>query len=243
MIRRKNLSQIYEILLKEFGPQNWWPADSLFEVIAGAVLTQNTNWTNVSRAIANLKKEELLAPQRIASVDKRKLITAIRPSGFYNQKASYLKGISRYIIERYSGDLGKMSRAETGILRDELLAIKGLGPETADSILLYALDKPVFVIDSYTRRIFSRHGVEIKDADYAAWQECFESNLPRDAVMFNEYHALIVRLAKERCRKKPDCRDCPLEGITIANPFPRSGPPVRGRGRKGAGADIIHEID
>jgi len=215
MIKGKNLLKIYKILSKEFGPQDWWPADSPFEVMAGAVLTQNTNWLNVSRAIANLKKEKFLAPQRIVSADKRKLMAAIRPAGFYNQKAAYLKALSRFIAERYGGDITRMSRAETDILRDELLAIKGLGPETADSILLYALNRPVFVIDAYTRRIFGRHGVKIKDSDYSGWQKYFESNLPKDAGQFNEYHALIVRLAKERCRKKPDCQGCPLEGIII----------------------------
>jgi len=215
MIKSKNLLKIYKILFKEFGPQDWWPGDSPFEVMVGAVLTQNTNWNNVSLAIANLKKERLLTPQGIVSADKRKLMAAIRPSGFFNKKAAYLKGLSRYVLERFDGDLRKMSRAETAVLRNELLDIKGLGPETADSILLYALNKPVFVIDAYTRRIFGRHGVKIKDPDYSGWQRYFESNLPKDAGLFNEYHALIVRLAKERCRKKPDCQGCPLEGMSL----------------------------
>jgi endonuclease-3 related protein len=215
MIKSKNLLKIYKTLLKEFSLQKWWPADSPFEVMVGAVLTQNTNWNNVSRAIANLKKKSLLTPKGIVSADKRKLMAAIRPSGFYNQKAAYLKGLSQYISVRYFGDLQKMSRAETSVLRKELLGIKGLGPETADSILLYACNKPVFVIDAYTRRIFGRHGVKIKDSDYSGWQRFFESNLPKDAGLFNEYHALIVRLAKERCRKKPDCQGCPLEGVSL----------------------------
>ena len=215
MIQSKNLLKIFKILLNEFGPQDWWPADSPFEVMVGAVLTQNTNWNNVSLAIADLKKEKLLAPQRIASVDKKKLMAAIRPSGFYNQKAAYLKGLSGFIIKRYGCDIKRMSWTETSVLRNELLAIKGLGPETADSILLYACNQPVFVIDAYTRRIFGRHGVRIKDSDYAGWQRLFETNLPKDAGLFNEYHALIVRLAKERCRKKPDCQGCPLEGVAI----------------------------
>ncbi|MDQ7798078.1 MAG: endonuclease III domain-containing protein [Candidatus Edwardsbacteria bacterium] len=215
MIYGKKLLKIYKILLKEYGPQYWWPADSPFEVMIGAVLTQNTNWRNVSRAIENLKEKNLIDPQRIASVDKGKLITAIRPSGFYNQKAAYLKGLSRYVLERFSGDLRKMPRAGTGVLRDELLAVKGLGPETVDSILLYALNQPVFVIDAYTRRIFGRHGVQINDPDYSGWQKFFESHLPKDQRLFNEYHALIVRLAKERCRQRPDCQGCPLEGVTL----------------------------
>jgi endonuclease-3 related protein len=215
MIYGKKLLKIYKILLKEFGPQYWWPADSPFEVMIGAVLTQNTNWLNASRAIDNLKRKDLIRPHKIAVISKSKLISAIRPSGFYNQKAAYLKGFSRHVIDRYSGDLRKMSRVKTGILRNELLAINGLGPETVDSILLYALDKPVFVIDAYTRRIFGRHGVKIKDSDYPGWQNLFELHLPRDAKLFNEYHALIVKLAKERCRKKPDCQGCPLKGMSL----------------------------
>jgi endonuclease-3 related protein len=215
MIYGKKLLKIYKILLKEYGPQEWWPADSPFEVMLGAVLTQNTNWLNVSRAIENLKKKDLICPHKIAIVSKRKLIAAIRPSGFYNQKAAYLKGLSQYVLQRFSGDLRKMSRAETGVLRNELLAVKGLGPETVDSILLYALNQPVFVIDAYTRRIFGRHGVKIKGSDYSGWQKFFESHLPKDQGLFNEYHALIVRLAKERCRQRPDCQGCPLEGVTL----------------------------
>lgn len=215
MIYGKKLSKIYKILLKEYGPQKWWPADSPFEVMIGAVLTQNTNWLNVSRAIDNLKEKGLICPHEIAVISKSRLISAIRPSGFYNQKAAYLKGLSRHIVEKYSGDLRKMARADATILRNELLSIKGLGPETVDSILLYALNKPIFVIDAYTRRIFGRHGVKIKDSDYPGWQKFFESHLPRVAKLFNEYHALIVRLAKERCRKKPDCQGCPLEGVAL----------------------------
>lgn len=217
MIYGKKLLKIYKILLKEYGPQEWWPADSPFEVMIGAVLTQNTNWINVSRAIENLKKKYLICPHKIAVISKRKLISAIRPSGFYNQKAAYLKGLSRHSVDKYSGDIREMARVDTILLRNELLAIKGLGPETVDSILLYALNKPVFVIDAYTRRIFGRHGIKIKESDYSSWQKFFESQLPRDRKLFNEYHALIVRLAKEKCRKKPDCRGCPLEGCVLIN--------------------------
>jgi endonuclease-3 related protein len=215
MIYGKKLLKIYKILLKEYGPQGWWPSDSPFEVMIGAVLTQNTNWLNVSRAIENLKKKDLICPHKIAVVSKLKLISAIRPAGFYNQKAAYLKDLSRHVLDRYSGDLRKMARVETGILRDELLAVRGLGPETADSIMLYALNQPVFVIDAYTRRIFGRHRIKIKDSDYSGWQKFFESQLPRDAGLFNEYHALIVKLAKDRCRKKPDCQGCSIEGVSL----------------------------
>ena len=211
MIYEKKLLKIYKILLKEYGPQEWWPADSPFEVMVGAVLTQNTNWINVSRAVDNLKKKDLICPHKIAVISKQKLISAIRQSGFYNQKAEYLKGLSRYIIKKYSGDIEEMARVDTTILRNELLAIKGLGPETVDSILLYVLNKPVFVIDAYTRRIFGRHGIKIKESDYSSWQISFESQLPKDRKLFNDYHALIVRLAKEKCRKKPDCQGCPME--------------------------------
>lgn len=215
MIVRGKLLKIYYALLREYGPQNWWPADSPFEVMAGAILTQNANWNNVSKAIDNLKMKDLISPRRISIISQRALTNAVKPAGFYNQKAAYLKNLSRYLMKSYSGDIGKMAGTDAAVLRKELLEIKGLGPETADSILLYALGKSIFVIDAYTKRVFGRHGIKIKEAEYSVWQKYFESRLPGDQKLFNEYHALIVRLAKERCRKRPYCQGCPLEGMTI----------------------------
>ncbi|MRR09431.1 endonuclease III domain-containing protein [bacterium] len=205
-----DLTGIYRILLKRFGPQHWWPGDTPFEVMAGAILTQNTNWRNVERAIANLKGAGLLEPRRIGSATNARLPELVRPSGFFNQKAAYLREYCRYYVATYGADVERMRAVSTKRLREELLSLRGIGPETADSILLYALGKPVFVIDAYTRRVFSRHGVLDGRAPYRELQGRFMSRLPRSARLYNEYHALIVRLAKEHCRKTPICAGCPL---------------------------------
>lgn len=203
-------SRTFHKLYNYFGPQHWWPAKTPFEVMIGAILTQNTNWGNVERAIANLRAAEVLTPQRIYSTTLQRLRRLIRPAGFYNQKARRLKAFSRFLIDRYGESIAKMRREETTKLRGELLALDGIGPETADSILLYALGKPVFVIDAYTRRVFSRHGFLSEKHGYSDWQEFFEGSLPRDVSLYNEYHALIVKLAKTFCRKRPNCDECPL---------------------------------
>jgi endonuclease-3 related protein len=209
---RKTISllDIYGRLFSAFGPQFWWPARTPFEVMVGAILTQNTNWGNVEKAIANLKTEDVLTPRRINDITLLRLSRLIRPSGFYNQKARRLKAFSRFLIDRYGGSIAKLRREETAKLREELLALDGIGPETADSILLYALGKPAFVVDAYTRRIFSRHGFLSEKRGYEDWQKLFTDNLPRDVSLYNEYHALIVRLAKTFCRVKPVCGGCPL---------------------------------
>jgi endonuclease-3 related protein len=211
MQKNKNLLKVYKNLLVFFGTQHWWPAESPFEVMVGAVLTQHTSWNNVSQAITNLKTKKLLSPDIIQAAPRGKLVDAIRPAGFQRQKAACLKSLSNFILRGYHGDLELMRNADTAILRRELLEIKGIGPETADSILLYSLGQPVFVIDSYTRRVFSRHGLGPSGRGYDEWQECFMSSLPADVKIFNEYHALIVKLAKVHCRAKPICRGCPLE--------------------------------
>jgi endonuclease-3 related protein len=213
MQKTKNLLKVYKNLYIFFGPQHWWPAESPFEVMVGAVLTQNTSWNNVSKAVENLKSKRLLSLEKISAVSRQKLISAIRPAGFYRQKAAYLKNLSDFLIGRYDGNLGKMRKTDTSHLRQELLAVRGIGPETADSILLYALDKPVFVVDAYTRRVFSRHKLEPFGNGYSSWQNYFISNLPSDVKLYNEYHALIVRTAKNYCRTKPLCEGCPMEGI------------------------------
>jgi endonuclease III related protein len=203
--------EIYDRLYAAFGPQNWWPAESPFEVIVGAVLTQNTAWTNVEKAIAGLRKNHLIDIKAMAQVPEEKLANVIRPSGFFRLKAKYLKTVVRFISESYGGKLDQMWETEGAMLRRELLLVKGLGPETVDSILLYAGAFPYFVVDAYTRRIFSRHHFFRENQEYHLIQRYFMSSLANDAQLFNEYHALIVQTAKRYChRRNPDCAACPL---------------------------------
>lgn len=207
---RETLIEIYQLLYEAFGPQHWWPGDTQFEIITGAVLTQNTNWSNVEKAIANLKSADLLSPEGLYHIDISQLAELIRPAGYYNIKAKRLKNLINWLFENYDGKLSNLESINTEQLRAELLSVKGVGRETADSILLYALDRPVFVVDAYTARVAIRHGLIDPDADYEQLRELFQSNLPQDAKLFNEYHALLVRLGKEFCRPKARCCDCPL---------------------------------
>ena len=208
---KKNLLDIYNALFSHYGPHHWWPGETPFEVMVGAVLTQNTNWGNVERAIANLKETDSLSPEAINHMSEAELAELIRPSGYYNIKAKRLKTFVRYFIERYEGSVERMKREDCVKLRREVLSVNGVGPETADSILLYALDCPTFVVDAYTKRIFSRHGFFPETADYHEVQQFFMDHLPKDAQLYNEYHALIVRLAKDRCIKKAGkCELCVL---------------------------------
>ncbi len=205
-----DLISLYEKLYKNFGPQHWWPGESAFEVMVGAILTQNTNWQNVEKAINNLKKRKLLSFKKMHSLPEGRLAVLIRPAGYYNIKAKRLKNFLRYLAKNYSGDLAKMRQKDWNILRQELLSVNGIGPETADSILLYGLHKPVFVIDAYTKRILSRHKFINRRADYYQTQDLFMQNLKKDVKLFNEYHALLVKLAKDFCWKsKPRCQVCP----------------------------------
>ena len=196
------LLDIYNALYSHYGPQRWWPGDTPFEVMAGAILTQNTNWGNVEKAIANLKAAGALSAKAIHGMPEPELAELIRPSGYYNIKAKRLKAFIAYFIESYGGSVARMKGAGCERLRKEVLAVNGVGPETADSILLYALGCPTFVVDAYTKRIFSRHGFFAEDADYHDVRRFFMDNLPTDVQLYNEYHALIVRLAKDRCLKK-----------------------------------------
>jgi endonuclease-3 related protein len=207
----KELLTIYHTLLRFFGEQGWWPADTPFEVVVGAVLTQNTAWRNVERAIENLKGEGLLTPMGLRVVDESRLAELIRPAGYYNVKARRLKNLIEFLAGKYGGDLRKMFDEPLSTLRGKLLAVKGIGPETADSILLYAGGKPIFVIDAYTRRILSRHGRIADGASYGDIQDLFMRNLPQDVSLYKEYHALFVRLAKTFCKTKSHCTGCPLE--------------------------------
>jgi len=208
---RKQLMAVYRVLHRAYGPQHWWPGDTPFEVMVGAVLTQNTAWTNVEKAIENLKRGKLLTPSRIDGIPENQLAVLLKPSGFFNVKTKRLKNLTGLIMRRYAGRLGKMFSENPAELRSVLLAVNGIGKETADSILLYAAEKPIFVVDAYTRRVFSRHGFLSPDADYDSVQEFFMNNLRHDTLLFNEYHALIVRIGKDRCKKrKPLCSICPL---------------------------------
>ena len=204
------ITDIYRLLFERYGPQHWWPAREPFEVIVGAILTQSTAWTNVEKAITNLKATGKLSPQLLRSLPDEELASLIHPCGYYNVKARRLKAFSRWLGEHYDDNLQKLFSCDTVLLRRELLGIYGIGEETADSIMLYAGNKPVFVIDAYTRRIIDRLGLTPPDPSYAAYQALFKANLPSDAGLFNEYHALLVRHAKEVCRKSPLCRDCCL---------------------------------
>jgi endonuclease-3 related protein len=209
--RRTALTTIYEKLLARFGPQHWWPGETPFEMCLGAILTQNTAWTNVDRAIRNLKDAGVLDAAALRALPEDKLARLIKPSGYYNMKAKKLKVFVEWLGERCKDDLDALFSTETDPLRAELLGVHGIGEETADSMLLYAGGKPVFVIDAYTRRIFERLGLQPETGDrYGDWQRLFMDGLPPEAPLYNEYHALIVRLGKETCRSAPRCRDCPL---------------------------------
>ncbi|MEO0184771.1 MAG: endonuclease III domain-containing protein [candidate division WOR-3 bacterium] len=204
------LLDVYQLLSKKFGPQHWWPGDSPFEIIIGAILTQNTNWQNVEKAINNIKKAGLMNPKSLLA-NRKKIPQLIKPSGFYRLKADRLITFLKYFVEEYNGNIENFNGLDTNSIRLELLAISGIGPETADSILLYALNRPVFVVDAYTKRIFSRHKLISNDADYDGVQNFFQENLPKSVKLYNEYHALIVRLGKQYCKKnEPLCDTCPL---------------------------------
>ncbi|OGQ96685.1 MAG: endonuclease [Deltaproteobacteria bacterium RIFOXYD12_FULL_57_12] len=208
------IQEIYQMLFDRFGPQHWWPGETPFEVMVGAVLTQNTNWTNVSRAIANLQQGDLLSFQALHAMPPSLLAEKIRPAGYYNLKAARLKNLLNLIAAEYQGRLSDFFAEETAVLRQKLLAVKGVGPETADSIVLYAAHKPAFVVDAYTYRILSRHSLIVEDAGYDEIQELFVGALPEDVRLYNEYHALLVKLGKDFCRKsKPLCASCPLDGL------------------------------
>ena len=215
-----DLKEIYDLLTGALGPQHWWPAETPFEVIVGAVLVQNTNWQNVCQAIDALRAANLLDAHKIAALEMETLETLIRPAGYFRIKARRLRAVVDWLIEQCDGELDKLFRRPTAELRKQLLAVHGVGPETADSILLYAGNLPVFVVDAYTIRIFTRHGwADAADTDYHRLQERIEQSLPRDTQLFNEFHAMIVSIGKTYCKKSsPRCEDCPLR-----SKLPRSG--------------------
>ncbi len=203
----ERLTEIFELLLEEYGPRHWWPAQTAYEMMVGAILTQNTAWTNVEKAISNLGSQ--LSPQLVDRLSLEELAQMIRPCGYFNQKALHLKHLTRW-FQDYGYDIERVVPVDSHLLRDELLMIKGVGPETADSILLYAFDKPFFVVDAYTRRILSRLGYEIP-GKYDSLRRQIEAVIARDTYVYGEFHALIVEHAKQRCKKSPDCYGCPLQ--------------------------------
>jgi endonuclease III related protein len=208
------LRAYYDALFAAHGPQHWWPGRTSFEVIVGAILTQNTSWTSVEIAIRNLRREKLLTPQAIEAVSFTRLARLIRSSGYFRQKAKKLKCFVRFLRSEYGGSLRKMFHTPTAALREKLLGVHGIGAETADSILLYAGKHPVFVVDAYTRRLLERHQLATAAESYEEIRELFERSLPSEAPLYNEYHALIVRTGKEYCRtRNPRCSECPLHSF------------------------------
>ncbi|MBS1126313.1 MAG: HhH-GPD family protein [Nitrospirae bacterium] len=209
----EKLTLMYKKLYASFGPQHWWPGETPFEIAVGAILTQNTNWGNVEKAIVNLKDADVLKPAALHDMSHERLAALIRPAGYFNIKTKRLKNFIGLLINEYHGSMSGMKQEDFNSVRKSLLSVNGIGPETADSIILYALEKPVFVIDAYTKRVLSRHNILDHDASYEEFQSLFQSKLKEDISLFSEYHALFVRLAKENCRTKPVCTGCPLEGM------------------------------
>jgi endonuclease-3 related protein len=210
---KRILMNIYRRLYQAYGPRHWWPGESAFEVMVGAILTQNTSWRNVEKAIQKLKGKGNLNPEGIYHLKKQQLASLIKSSGYYRIKANRLKAFVGFLFEDYRGDIERMRKERLGTLRQKLLKVNGIGPETADSILLYGLKQPIFVVDAYTKRVLLRHGMVSEGASYEEIQRLFMDYLPHDEKLFNEYHALIVHLAKTLCKKIPKCDICPLKGI------------------------------
>jgi endonuclease-3 related protein len=207
------LMNIYRKLYQAYGPRDWWPAETSFEVMVGAILTQNTSWRNVEKAIQKLKGKGVLNPEGIHDLKKTQLASLIKSSGYYRIKTDRVKAFVNFLFEEFDGDLKRMGRERLGELREKLLGVKGIGPETADSILLYGLKKSIFVVDAYTKRILSRHKMILENTAYEEVQKLFMEHLPLDEKLFNEYHALLVHLGKTVCKKIPRCDICPIKSI------------------------------
>jgi len=210
---KQSLLDIYHRLVAHYGAQYWWPASEPFEVIVGAILTQSAAWGNVEKAIANLKAANALSPKALRQLPTSKLAKLIYPCGYYNAKALKLKSFTHWLREYYDDNLDRLFANDTDQLRQQLLSVHGIGQETADSIILYAANKPIFVIDAYTRRIIGRIGLAPTGNSYNAYQALFMDNLPIDTKLFNEYHALLVRLGKDVCRNHPLCQHCCLNKL------------------------------
>jgi endonuclease III related protein len=210
-------ANVYRVLFAKLGPQQWWPADSPLEVMVGAMLVQNTAWKNVERAISNLRDAGLLDAHRLAALDEAELAELIRPAGYYRIKAKRLRHLLDFLIDRYDGSIESMAAVPTDVLRAELLDVHGVGPETADSILNYALAKPALVVDAYTHRIWTRHGWIDADSDYHMLQEEVARGLPDDPQIYNEMHALLVHVGHHWCKRTPKCETCPLKELLPAS--------------------------
>ena len=215
------LDTLYDRLYTAFGPQHWWPGETPFEIMVGAVLVQNTAWRNVERALENLRQEGFLSPQGIHSLLPEELEQLIRPAGYYRLKAARLRNLVRFIVEEYQGSLEEMFAVGLEDLREQLLRINGIGPETADSILLYAGGLPTFVVDTYTHRVLARHGWIDFEVDYHTLQSHFHDSIEQDVARYNEFHALLVKVGNTYCRKTPNCTECPLASL-----LPEGGPRV-----------------
>lgn len=207
---RERLMKIYSMLYDRFGPQGWWPGEGTLEIIIGAILTQNTSWKNVERAIANIRAAGLMDAEKLHRLDREKLAALIRPAGYFNVKAKRLANFLTWLHETCSANPDSLKDRSQHTLRGQLLEINGIGPETADSILLYALEKPVFVVDTYTCRVMARHGLIEPGCTYDNLQQLFTGTLQQDTKLFNEYHALLVCVGKDFCKPKPKCQNCPL---------------------------------
>ena len=204
------LKELYQKLWEAFGPQGWWPGETPFEVILGAILTQNTNWRNVAQVLAGLKEEGLLNPRALREMPETELAWRLKPSGYFNIKTRRVKNFLDFFAHRFHDSLEEMAQEDLGFLRPALLQVKGIGPETADSILLYALNQPTFVVDAYTFRVLSRHYLAPESSSYDELQGLFMENLPADVPLYQEFHALLVKVGKEFCRPSPRCPSCPL---------------------------------
>ena len=213
------IQDVFDHLLQRYGHQHWWPAESRLEMMLGAILTQNTAWKNVEKALENLKSAQALELNVLEQTPREQIAEWIRPAGYFNQKSGYIKEMVMSIRGRFEGSLERLFALETADLRSELLSWRGVGPETADSILLYAMEQPTFVVDAYTARLTKRHEWIDPEADYYDIKDFFESSVESNVDLYNEYHALIVRLGKTFCRTKPDCESCPLKDL-----LPESGP-------------------
>lgn len=207
------LKHLYAQLFEHFGHRNWWPAGSPFEVCVGAILTQNTSWRNVEKAISNLKNDNRLDPFKLYEMPLGALAALIKPAGYFNVKSKRLRNFISYLVERHEGSLDRMFEAPISALRTELLSINGIGRETADSMILYAANKPIFVIDVYTRRVLERHGIIGSKFDYDEIRKLFERSLEPDVALFNDFHAQFVAVGSNYCGRKPKCSGCPLDGF------------------------------
>ncbi len=213
MSTAEQLTEIYGLLFERFGPQHWWPGETRFEIIVGAILTQNTSWSNVEKAIDNLKAANMLDVNTLNNLPIEELAQLIKPAGYFNVKAKRLKSFMDWLFVEYGGELDSLEQLSTDQLREELLGVKGIGPETSDSIVLYAFDKPIFVVDAYTARVMARHELVEPPFDYEGLQMLFTSSLNEDVQLYNEYHALLVCVGKEFCKPKAKCPGCPLEKL------------------------------